>query len=1113
MAANFLYGGADAAAPDALETALSAALSAAPPALAPVQISGQARFASAADVLAAFRTPGLLPDEAMLVRVLNVRHGHLHDLAFIKTQVHNTTGAVIESKVAPDSRSSMTRFIVKSRDAQAVMRAVSALKKVFSPLRIAMTSPQALFVARRHITPPAQCQALEKAFGVRIHAHSLSYGKGKGQGHSAPEPIRVQLQVFGPTIALGAFSAKLRSFFDEAEQAVCHIPIPRPVPFRQQKYLRQKFAKGFPGSQLFFRPAAITGEYLPQQMAKATRSYDAFETSFIQAVSELCGTLPDARCVGCDSRSQLVLYHCGCSICSLCLSGLCADPANATICCPGCQTPVSIRDILAALPDKDSGEQMLLTLAKRQMLRNPAATWSVCPACDTFQPRTGSYKLCASCSHGWCDACGSESIAHAGLSCDSLRQHSGTVASFIEKIFARCDQFARDNWTADVAPITDIHLNPGLMSGCPSMLRFAACAQEEDGPLDPDKLTLAFHGSHDHVLPNICHDGFDPHRRSGQAYGAGEYFGTNLKTSLGYTYNNLASASGRRSGRIIIAAIIPKHIVKHVPDFCYVVGNDVMWTTAANLPVCIVSFGTDAPKWIDPPSPPVPVRMLPAPPLLIGEPMTAAAPARWKWQDGDFYPYTEDVSAGIEARYQAFMAGSISPYFVAENVTRLLDDRKDDYVVDLSTMKQKNRRTGWERLIRRDLVPLDLTTTLAENAVWQFQREDAMWQSYDSLLQTPIQVAYENYLRGGDGFFKTHFPGRPEEYVLNFATVTQRNTTSEVQRRMRRYIVDYTDDICFTVPFIVSGSLPSPAALTAAADRLACRLSALVPLKPSDVALLPAAGGFTLALSGPAIELEPIAVAYAASEVSNEGITAAPGLSNSGHDVDPSDAPEMTNRFPHLERLLVRSTPQEFECAAPTSRLDATVLVVRWLLHSVPGCKLTGAAVRDFVIRGETPDGIDITVPDDTKVTAIAQQLQSALCCVQSVSVTHNHRSQLSVTLPFGVLDIDILTPSIARQIDAPPYLDASVNGLSVSVSGGLAPKVPLIFDKPFNVTRAIEQCRSKEFDFYLVYANNLSFFRSRLRKLVDRGWTCLTPIPSAVAAHDPTLAKCCPIA
>lgn len=53
-------------------------------------------------------------------------------------------------------------------------------------------------------------------------------------------------------------------------------------------------------------------------------------------------------------------------------------------------------------------------------------------------------------------------------------------------------------------------------------------------PENYHKTCLAFHGTPEANITNICVNGYDPSRRSGQAYGVGEYFATSPGTPLGY---------------------------------------------------------------------------------------------------------------------------------------------------------------------------------------------------------------------------------------------------------------------------------------------------------------------------------------------------------------------------------------------------------------------------------------------------------------------------------------------------------------------------------------------------------------------------------------------------
>lgn len=82
-------------------------------------------------------------------------------------------------------------------------------------------------------------------------------------------------------------------------------------------------------------------------------------------------------------------------------------------------------------------------------------------------------------------------------------------------------------------------------------------------PKDQRKTCLAFHGTPEQNIPSICKNGYDPTKRSGQAYGPGEYFAATPDISLSYCRSGkkmllnelLLGVAGRdhtQSGNIIV---------------------------------------------------------------------------------------------------------------------------------------------------------------------------------------------------------------------------------------------------------------------------------------------------------------------------------------------------------------------------------------------------------------------------------------------------------------------------------------------------------------------------------------------------------------------------------
>ena len=78
--------------------------------------------------------------------------------------------------------------------------------------------------------------------------------------------------------------------------------------------------------------------------------------------------------------------------------------------------------------------------------------------------------------------------------------------------------------------VEKVEHNPASEPGQPLYERFKRAVDHAS-----DKtIRLVFHGSPEQNMEAISREGLDPKRRRGQAYGTGEYFGTDVGTSLGY---------------------------------------------------------------------------------------------------------------------------------------------------------------------------------------------------------------------------------------------------------------------------------------------------------------------------------------------------------------------------------------------------------------------------------------------------------------------------------------------------------------------------------------------------------------------------------------------------
>ena len=89
---------------------------------------------------------------------------------------------------------------------------------------------------------------------------------------------------------------------------------------------------------------------------------------------------------------------------------------------------------------------------------------------------------------------------------------------------------------------------------------------------------LAFHGTPEANIHSICTNGFDPARRSGQAYGPGEYFAKTPGTPMGYCQG------GKKM--LLCELLLGQANVHHTLHGDYVVMKD----PAHDLPRFIVEF-------------------------------------------------------------------------------------------------------------------------------------------------------------------------------------------------------------------------------------------------------------------------------------------------------------------------------------------------------------------------------------------------------------------------------------------------------------------------------------------------------------------------------------------
>jgi len=152
----------------------------------------------------------------------------------------------------------------------------------------------------------------------------------------------------------------------------------------------------------------------------------------------------------------------------------------------------------------------------------------------------------------------------------------------LTQLEAQARQWVTANWQANLGAITHVEVNPGLAAGCPAMIKFLTGHNNVPAAVQASGF-FAWHGTSEAAIPLICNAGFDPHRRAGQAYGPGEYFGATSQVSSGYT---------KGSNRMLVVRLlnVPGVTTIHANSII-VVNNPIDFQTAFALPLLVITYG------------------------------------------------------------------------------------------------------------------------------------------------------------------------------------------------------------------------------------------------------------------------------------------------------------------------------------------------------------------------------------------------------------------------------------------------------------------------------------------------------------------------------------------
>lgn len=403
--------------------------------------------------------------------------------------------------------------------------------------------------------------------------------------------------------------------------------------------------------------------------------------------------------------------------------------------------------------------------------------------------REKKYSTCFICKTPSCPVCGSENTPlHIDKTCHDYKEAVKKKFNGVDlpNIIQKAKKFIEDEWDSiQLGRPKRIEINPGLIANCPSMQKFCSAVLL----LGENVLSngfCAWHGTNSEGgVIGICYDGFDPSRRSGQAYGPGEYFGQASTASHSYAGN---------SNRMIVTFILKVPQVSTQGNFCYIVNNPKDFKLSFNLPVIVLNYKDQLPpiKFLG-------VEFLKAEEKIIKKEVNDKSKSltfpvnnqawtlifRWFWltDSRTFQPYNDHISLMIEKEFVLFQEGKRDHKFITPPITRFIDDVPQIYFIDFKEQLQINSKTGYERKIRRKNVDIPKS-----NAIWQFEDDNNVWKPFETLVQNKIEQAFSNYgvSSGSSRLTNLNFPGRPESYTIDFVVGIQINELSNTYRNIRR---------------------------------------------------------------------------------------------------------------------------------------------------------------------------------------------------------------------------------------------------------------------------------------------------------------------------------------
>lgn len=196
------------------------------------------------------------------------------------------------------------------------------------------------------------------------------------------------------------------------------------------------------------------------------------------------------------------------------------------------------------------------------------------------------------------------------------------------------------------------------------------------------------------------------------------------------------------------------------------------------------------------------------------------------------------------------------------------------------------------------------------------------------------------------------------------------------------------------------------------------------------------------------------------------------------------------------QRLRLLSTKQP---PSGNSTRDDAIL---FLAHSAvwdAQCSVYGGFVRDWVMRGESANDVDVQVPSNIGIEQAKKKIIQA-AQQRTIKLTKEKSKGPAHTLIFhgfwsgNPIEVDLVDPKNVQVI--PPGVDCDAGNLLIAYPGILKKKVETAGGKFLSIHHCKKHIMNKKFVCFMDISSYPEVAKRRLEKYFSRGWTCLSKIP-----------------